>query len=119
MMHVYQQSLTKQPGARVARGSAMSFATRTKKKCWAARARPLGDVDPLLAAARAGELFGYWELPAAGEAIALATPLADERAQSAAELPEVLARVADRSSLHWRGERVGIPGPWFGGIAFD
>jgi isochorismate synthase len=78
---------------------------------WFGRARPLG-------AAGGGPIRGrltlQWRRPDGGEAFAghdVAGVLAGRGADS---LDEVR-----RAEVRWIGERPDVPGPWFGGLAFD
>jgi salicylate biosynthesis isochorismate synthase len=87
------------------------------RSAWAGKARevPSGDPLSLCGDATLGALCAYWELPSEGEAFA-GFGIAGEllSVHSASALGQ-----AESAQLTWLGEAPPVPGPWWGGVAFD
>jgi salicylate biosynthesis isochorismate synthase len=77
---------------------------------WGA-ARQVASVDPLECGRRGTVL---WERPDAGESFA-----GLGETEVLAGLPSEVLSAIEASPVQWMTEAPGVPGPWFGGIAFD
>ncbi|MGA9525013.1 MAG: isochorismate synthase [Myxococcaceae bacterium] len=88
----------------------MSSRARPQPLYWAA-ARQVASVDPL-ECGRQGSVL--WDRPEAGESFAGL----GEAATLSGKPSEVLQRI-QAAPVRWLSEVPGVPGPWFGGIAFD
>jgi hypothetical protein len=103
-MHVYRQSLRKQPKAttlpwpNVSGFSLFAFDL------------PLPDIDPLAAAAHLKPWRFYWERPNQREAFA---------GFGVAAQVHSLAGVGVPGAVHWAARRRPSFGPWFGGLGFS
>ncbi|MHB8875743.1 MAG: isochorismate synthase [Myxococcaceae bacterium] len=94
-----------------------SFADTTQR--WAAMSLIANAVDPLAAVRGMGLLTAYWERPGADEAYAGVGLVAEAAAERPDEVGVLLARLSSPGTIEWLGAPGEVPGPWFGGLAFD
>lgn len=94
--------------------------TRTTTR-WMAVTASAPAVDPLGVARARGGLSAYWEQPSEGIAVAAFGAAAVREADNRAGALDLLSRLGDPAQFEWLGSEPvqGMPGPWFGGLAFD